>query len=122
MSRQLLCKTATALILGHGFTTFAPAADESVLGVRDDFTASPRLERADPTSPTSKRVATAAEIAAYDAAQLDATAQEDISVAKAVKAVLIYLAQRMNEVRTQPTTAFPALTQADVVNGVTTIY
>jgi hypothetical protein len=41
---------------------------------------------------------------------------------KVLKAVLTYLVQRLNELRTQPTTSFPALTAQTVRDAIVTIY
>lgn len=41
---------------------------------------------------------------------------------KMIKAVTIYLMQRINELRTQPTTIFPALTAQEVRDGIIAIY
>ena len=67
------------------------------------------------------RAATSAETTAYDAAVLDAQAQTRV-VDKLIQAILIYLVQRLNELRTQPITAFTALTAQNVKDGIVAIY
>jgi hypothetical protein len=41
---------------------------------------------------------------------------------KLMKAIVLYLVQRLNELRTQPTTSFAALTQQTVRDAIVTIY
>jgi hypothetical protein len=50
-----------------------------------------------------------------EAEQKDAEAQRRVD---AVEALAVYLMERLNELRTQPTEAFPALTETDVRAGI----
>ena len=70
---------------------------------------------------TGLRSATPQEVADYDAALVDAEAQVRIDD-KLLKAMLAYLVQRLNELRTQPSTALPPLTAQDVKAGIVAIY
>src|SRR5437899_10108728 len=79
----------------------------------------PRLQRWDGAQ--GVRTATAQELAAFDAAKVDSEAQGQVDE-KLLRAVLGYLVQRLNELRTQPTTAFPALTPQSVRDGIVTIH
>jgi hypothetical protein len=67
------------------------------------------------------RPATPAEIATFDDQQETTQAQADVDQ-RVLRAVITYLVQRLNELRTQPATTFPALTAADVRAGIIAVY
>ena len=81
----------------------------------------PRLERADPASPTKTRPATAPEIAAYDAERTDTEAQATADRNKALKATLVCLRAQLNVLRAAPG-PLPALTLAELRQCVVDAY
>lgn len=84
-------RKADGVFLWSGFSD-PPEHDETVVGaiaVGDGPPPNPRLERYDATSETKRRAATAPEVAAYDSAQLDATAKQ-AALPRAVKAMLFF--------------------------------
>jgi hypothetical protein len=70
---------------------------------------------------TGLRAATAQELTEFDAAKADSEAQGRVDD-KLMKAILIYLVQRLNELRTQPIAVLSALTPQTVRDGIVTIY
>lgn len=65
---------------------------------------------------------TTLEIEAQAAATLDLEASGSFDQNKLLRAVVIYMVQRLNELRTQPAQAFTALTAVQVRAGIITIY
>lgn len=119
MARNALVSEVDDIVLAHGYCTFTPAARQSVHDVPDDFPIEPRVERFDSTAPTRRRLATAAEIADYDAAHKDATATQDVDV-RQMKGALLYFRQQINVVRAALVPALPPLTLAEVRQGMIT--
>lgn len=79
----------------------------------------PRLERADGLG--GFRQATPQEVAEFDDARRSAEAGVHVDD-KVIKAVLIYVVQKLNEVRTNPTQVLAALTATEVRQGVIEIH
>ena len=78
----------------------------------------PRTERFDPVTKT--RPATAPEIAAYDAEQLDAQAVASVDTEKALKAIVVYMRTQLNVLRVAA--GMSALTAAEVRAGIIQAY
>lgn len=90
MARQAFFDAMTYILKAHGFMATNEPGD-IVIGVPDDFDKEPGSEwRWDGGS--GVRPATAQELADYNAAKLDAEALVQIDGAKALKALLIWLA------------------------------
>jgi len=74
-----------------------PDFDASTEGVQDFLNHERpdlRLHRFDAVSPTKKRLATAPELSAYDDAVADAQAAGQFDQQKALKAIVLYIAQK----------------------------
>jgi|SRR5438128_2256530 len=115
------CKFRKSDGLFLGATRYDPMSLDATTEVQivvPDFP-DPRLQRWDGSQ--GLRAATAQELAAYDATKVDTEAQGQVDD-KVLRAVLAYLVQRLNELRTQPTTAFSPLTAQAVKDGIVAIY
>lgn len=82
----------------------------------------PRLERHDAASPTRRRPAMAAEIAAYDEKVLDSRARDAFDRNKGLKALALVLLDELNTLRTHPAIGLPARTAAQLRDAVIARY
>jgi hypothetical protein len=115
---QCLFDRATLLFVGGSMFDQIPHDEATHIQITLATYPDLRTDRWD--GATGVRPATGAELAAFDDAQK--TAQADLTPNKLLLAAVTYLTARINELRTQPTTAFPALTASDVKNGIITAF